>query len=64
VDDRTAAEPGPPERVGSATGGGEPVEDWLARLVEPGPAEPPEAVLRVLVCWAGGTGAHTRQWPG
>jgi membrane-associated phospholipid phosphatase len=49
VDHRTAAEPAPPERVGSATGGGEPVEDWLARrLVEAGPAEPPEAVLRVL----------------
>ena len=49
MDKRTAKEPDLSNRIGSAAGGGEPIEDWLAgRLVEEGLAEPSDAVLRVL----------------
>jgi undecaprenyl-diphosphatase len=49
VDERADAEPVMPDPVASADGGNDPVADWLAqRLVEAGPAEPPDTLVRVL----------------
>ena len=50
MNERADGEPVLPDRVASsAAGGNDPVEDWLARrLVEAGPAEPPDALVRVL----------------
>ncbi len=49
MDERPDAEPVMPDPVASTDGGNDPVADWLAqRLVEAGPAEPPDALVRVL----------------
>jgi undecaprenyl-diphosphatase len=49
VDTRADGEPALPDRVATAARGNDPVEHWLARrLVEAGPADPPDALVRVL----------------